>query len=106
MQSSDQRHTDITSYRLDDLFRYRRELFSAPPSSGHGNLRAVFSELRDRLGQRLHFDYLSFALHDPTRPSVTVVFEVGDFQLPQEVPVMDSSLGVVLREQRAIEVED
>src|SRR5438552_9299476 len=72
MQSSDQRHTDITSYRLDDLFRYCRELFTAPPNSGHGNLRAVFSELRNRLRQSLHFDYLSFALHDPTRNSMTV----------------------------------
>ena len=67
MQSSDQRHTDITSYRLDDLFRYCRELFTTPPGPGHGNLCAVFSELLSRLQQNLHFDYLSFALHDPTR---------------------------------------
>ena len=106
MQSSDQRHTDITSYRLDDLLRYRRELFTAPPNSGHGNLCAVFSELRNRLGQNLHFDYLSFGLHDPARHRVTVVFEVGESQLPHEIPVRDSSLGIVLQEQCAIEVED
>jgi len=105
VQSSVQRHTDITSYRLDDLFRCCRDLFTAP-ANGHANLRAVFSELRNRLGQNLHFDYLSFALHDPTRHNVTVVFEVGESQLPQEIPVMDFSLGVVLHQQRAIEVED
>jgi GAF domain-containing protein len=106
MQSSDQRHTVITSYRLDDLFRYCRELFTALPNSGHGDLCAVFSELLSCLEQNLHFDYLSFALHDPTRDSVTVVFEAGEFKLPREVPIMDASLGVLLHEQHAIEVED
>jgi formate hydrogenlyase transcriptional activator len=106
MQSNDQRHTEITSYRLDDLLRYCRELFTALPNSGHGDLCAVFSELLNCLEQNLHFDYLSFALHDPTRDSVTVVFEAGEFKLPHEVPMMDGSLRVLLHEQHAIEVED
>jgi len=101
MQSSSQRHTDITSYRLDDLFRYSREMCTASSNSSSGNLRAVFSELLSRLEQNLHFDYLSFALHDPTRDSVTVVFEAGEFKLPHEVPIMDASLRLLLHEQQA-----
>ena len=106
MQSDTQRHTEITSYRLDDLYRYCSELFAVQPGSGRGNLRAVVSELLNRLRQNLHFDYLSFTLHDSNRDLVTVVFEAGEFQLPLEVPVLDTSLGIVLHEQRAIEVND
>jgi len=73
MQSDTLRHTEITSYRLDDLYRYCNELFAAQPGSGRGNLRTVVSELLNRLRQNLHFDYLSFTLHDSNLDIVYIV---------------------------------
>src|SRR6478609_5505199 len=99
MQSDAQRHTGITSYRLGDLYPYSRDLFTAESSSGRIDLRAVFSELLSLLSRNLQFEHLGFGLHDPSRNTISVLFESGEFRLPQEVPVIDTSLGLVLHDQ-------
>jgi formate hydrogenlyase transcriptional activator len=103
----DERHSNITSYRLDELPRqYRALLCSSAVAGSRPSLREVFSELLKRLEENLRFDHIGLAMLDPVRDVVSVILQAGGYEFPSEVPVLENSLGVVLHSGQAIEVED
>ena len=107
MQRDDKRHSNITSYWLDDLSRHCLDLFpTSQRTSGGQSLRDVFSELLKRLEENIPFDHFGFGVHDRTRNVIRVVLQAGEFEVPTEIPVLQSSLGVVLNQQAPIEVTD
>ena len=107
MQREPGRHSKITSFRFGELPRHYRELLRTPSaSSGWPNLHATFSELLNHLAENLRFDHIGFALHDPARDVVSVILQAGEHQFPAEIPVLKASLGVVLNDHKAIEVQD
>src|SRR5581483_6055047 len=102
-----ERHSGITSSRLDDLSSRCDELLGAAlPVNGGRNLQEVFSELLRRLEQSLQFDYLGFGLFNPARNVIAVLFQAGEFEVPAEIPVLGSSLGLIVHQQQAIEIAD
>jgi formate hydrogenlyase transcriptional activator len=102
-----ERHSNITSYRLDDLSRHHRELLrTIQERASQGNLRNLISELLKRLEENLYFDHLAFALHDPARNILHIMVQAGEYEIPAEIPVLETSLGTVLQMQQAIEVRD
>ena len=105
-RAQQERHSNITSFRLDEFSRRCQELFLLAAGSARPNLREVFSELLRRLEQSLHFDHLGFALFDATRNVAVVLLQAGDSEVPTEIPVEETSLGIVLRRQEPIEVHD
>jgi formate hydrogenlyase transcriptional activator len=107
MQREPGRHSKITSFRFGELPRHYRELLRTPSAtSGWPNLHATFSELLNHLAENLRFDHIGFALHDPARDVVSVILQAGEHQFPAEIPVLKKSLGVVLHDRKAIEVQD
>jgi len=106
MQSSAGHPSDVSSYRLNEVFTRWVKLSIAPPSVEHGTIFALLSNFLRHLEQNLHFDYFSFGLYDRNKEAVASVFEAGEFRLPAEVPVQESSLAIVLHDQQAIEVAD
>jgi formate hydrogenlyase transcriptional activator len=97
---------DVNAHRLDEGIQFWAKLAATPSSAAQRPLFALLSEFLGRLQETLHFDHCAFSFYDPTRPVVAVVFESGKFRFPQEVPVNQNSLGLVLQHQQAIEVDD
>ncbi|HEX6806178.1 MAG TPA: sigma 54-interacting transcriptional regulator [Terriglobales bacterium] len=107
MQRQKDRHSTITSYRLDDLSGQCLDFLPTLRPTGDRQLfRNVIAELLNRLEQNLPFDHLSFSLHDPAKNVVRMAVQAGHYQVPQEVPVLKNSLGIVLEQQQPLEVQD
>jgi formate hydrogenlyase transcriptional activator len=107
MQRDLERHSNITSYLLDDLPRHYQELLQTRSGAlGRPSLRETFSELLKHLDENLRSDHIGLALHDPARNTVSVILQAGEHEFPPEVPILETSLGLVLNAGQAIEVQD
>ena len=100
-------HSNITSYLLDDLPRHYQKLLQTRSAAvSRPNLRETFAELLKQLDENLRSDHISLALHDPSRNTVSVILQAGQHEFPPEIPVLESSLGLVLDQGQSIEVRD
>ena len=100
------RHSTISIYRLGELARYQALLQKSVSSTAETGLQAIFSELLKRIEQNLQFDLLDMGLHDSSRNVISVILRAGEHDFPPEIPVHENSLGIVLNNRQAIEVED
>jgi hypothetical protein len=81
MQRDVERHSNITSYLLDDLPRHYQELLQTRSAAlGKPSLRETFSELLKHLDENLRSDHISLALHDPARNTVSVILQAGEHE--------------------------
>ena len=103
---SELRHSKISTLRLGDLGRYHALLRTPASTSSGTGLHEIFSELLRRLEQNLQFDHLGLGLHDSSRNVVSVILRAGEHDFPPEIPVLENSLGLVLKNRHAIEVQD
>jgi hypothetical protein len=79
MQRDLERHSNITSYLLDDLPRHYQELLQTRSGAlGRPSLRETFSELLKHLDENLRSDHIGLALHDPARNTVSVILQAGE----------------------------
>src|SRR5579864_285281 len=100
-------HSNITSYLLDDLPRHYQELLhTRSAASGRPSLRETFSEFLKHLDENLQSDHIGFALHNRARNVVSVILQAGEHEFPAEIPILESSLGLVLNQGQSIEVQD
>jgi formate hydrogenlyase transcriptional activator len=107
MQGDLGRHSNITSYRLDDLPRHYQELLRTRFAAlGRPNLRETFSELLKHVDENLRSDHISLALHDPARNVASVILQAGEHEFAPEIPILETSLGLVLNQGQAIEIQD
>lgn len=103
MQSNLARHQNLTSCRPAGFPRNcEAVLRSIVPSK----LRDNFSELLKRMQDNLHFDHIGLGLYDPDRDILSVFLQAGEHEFPPEIPVIESSLGQVVKHRQAIEVVD
>jgi len=106
MQGDLERHSNITSFGLDDLPRHYQDLLRARSVSDRPKLRETFSELLNHLDENLCSDHIGLALHDPARNVVSVILQAGEHEFSPEIPVLETSLGLILSHGKSIEVQD
>lgn len=107
MQSEPRRHGEISSFRFDQLSRYWEKLACAAGQNTPGHqLYETFSQLLSRLHQYLSFDYLGFGLLNPAQNAISVLLQAGEYEFPSEFPILENSLGRVVRALQPIEVAD
>ena len=106
MQRGVERHSNITSFGLDDLPRHYQNLLRTRSVSDRPKLRETFAELLKYLDENLRSDHISLALHDPARNRVSIILQAGDHEFPPDIPILETSLGLVLNRGQAIDVQD
>ena len=107
MQRDVERHANITSYPFDELpRRYQDLLQTRSATSGTPSLRETFSELFKHFDANLRSDHLGLALHDRGRNMASVILQTGEHEFSQDIPIVETSLGLVLQHGQAIEVQD
>src|SRR5690349_1453259 len=107
MQRDVERHANITSYPFDERprgYRVLRKPRSA--TSGGPSLRETFSELFKHFDANLRSDHVGLALHDRARNVASVILQTGEHEFSPEIPIVETSLGLVLLHGQAIEVQD
>ena len=108
MQREFERHSEIRSFRFDDLTRHYGDVLHHPAhrSQDKANLRGVFAELLRRLEENLRFDHIGLGVYDSRRNVVSVILQAGEYEFSPEAPVVESSLGIVVQQGQPIEVGD
>ena len=108
MQSDAERRSRITSFRLSELSRYCQGFVH--PTSGSDatrRLHDVFAGVLRVLRHLLAFDHLALALHNQDRNVGEIILQAGETDRPVlEIPIQTNSLGLVVHENQAIEVND